>query len=370
MSATIPPSAARAVGCCYRDGMELVELTPAAARATSTALHLGVVDVARACAIEDLGTDDIAWTATDLARFLMPTPDAAKALWAGVENGRIVGFATIEAPLTDNLQLAEINVLVAPGSRRRGIGGRLFEIAQQRAAALGRRIWLSWAQTTPPNGQSATISAPPGGELLAEHPGVQFLLHHGFALEQIDRISRLDRPVPLDSQAPRAELLPSGYELKTWPTPLPPEWIDSYARLRSRVTIDAPLAGVDAEEEAWSPKRLTRRWAAQAVVGQRELVVAAVDVASGTPVAFTQMFWSDENPEIAEQGFTFVRADHRGHHLGLLVKQAMLGELAKRAPTISRIYTFNASENDHMLAINAQLGYQLCALGGTFQKKT
>ncbi len=50
---------------------------------------------------------------------------------------------------------------------------------------------------------------------------------------------------------------------------------------------------------------------------------------------------------------------HRGHRLGLLVKTAMLDWLAVAEPQLERIVTGNAASNQHMIAINTELGYQL-----------
>ena len=50
---------------------------------------------------------------------------------------------------------------------------------------------------------------------------------------------------------------------------------------------------------------------------------------------------------------------HRGHRLGLLVKVAMLEMLAGHEPRLERIVTGNADANEHMIAINTELGYQV-----------
>ena len=50
---------------------------------------------------------------------------------------------------------------------------------------------------------------------------------------------------------------------------------------------------------------------------------------------------------------------HRGHRLGLLVKVAMLELLAEREPQLTRILTGNTDANEHMIAINAELGFSV-----------
>ncbi len=49
--------------------------------------------------------------------------------------------------------------------------------------------------------------------------------------------------------------------------------------------------------------------------------------------------------------------EHRGRSLGLLVKVAVLDELARSRPSARRVHTWNAEENRHMLAINVALGF-------------
>jgi RimJ/RimL family protein N-acetyltransferase len=54
-----------------------------------------------------------------------------------------------------------------------------------------------------------------------------------------------------------------------------------------------------------------------------------------------------------------VTKQHRGHRLGLLVKIAMLELLAEREPALRHIVTSNAEQNEHMVAVNELLGYQV-----------
>ena len=56
---------------------------------------------------------------------------------------------------------------------------------------------------------------------------------------------------------------------------------------------------------------------------------------------------------------TVVAREHRGHRLGLLVKTAMLEMLAAAEPALRRILTGNAGANQHMIAINAELGFEV-----------
>jgi RimJ/RimL family protein N-acetyltransferase len=54
-----------------------------------------------------------------------------------------------------------------------------------------------------------------------------------------------------------------------------------------------------------------------------------------------------------------VTRPHRGHRLGLLVKVGMLDWLASAEPRLEKIVTWNAVSNQHMIAINESLGYEV-----------
>jgi hypothetical protein len=76
-------------------------------------------------------------------------------------------------------------------------------------------------------------------------------------------------------------------------------------------------------------------------------------------VAFTELYVFPLDPGWGFQGLTVVAGPHRGHRLGLLVKVAMLELLAEREPQLAQVVTGNADSNKHMIAINAELGYEV-----------
>jgi hypothetical protein len=88
--------------------------------------------------------------------------------------------------------------------------------------------------------------------------------------------------------------------------------------------------------------------------------------ATGEMAAVTQMIIDPESPEYGFQQLTAVIRAHRGHRLGLLVKTAMLELLARDEPQLEQIQTGNAAANDHMIAVNQQLGYEILEPGWRF----
>jgi RimJ/RimL family protein N-acetyltransferase len=97
-------------------------------------------------------------------------------------------------------------------------------------------------------------------------------------------------------------------------------------------------------------------------MGQRSYAIAAVRDATGEMAAMTEFFVAPDDPRWGHQGLTAVTRPHRGHRLGLLLKTTMLEWLAEAEPGIERIDTGNAAANDHMIAVNDALGFELVHL--------
>lgn len=89
--------------------------------------------------------------------------------------------------------------------------------------------------------------------------------------------------------------------------------------------------------------------------------------ASGELAGYTEVWVKLDDPAVAYQENTIVRADHRGHRLGMWLKAANLQTLARDFPQVRRIHTWNAEENEHMLAINVALGFAPAGVEGAWQ---
>ncbi len=86
-------------------------------------------------------------------------------------------------------------------------------------------------------------------------------------------------------------------------------------------------------------------------------MAGAIERSSGRLVAYTDIGIASSEPVVGEQWDTIVDPQHRGHRLGLLVKLANLRQLRARFPATESVQTYNATENAHMRAVNAQLGF-------------
>ena len=86
-------------------------------------------------------------------------------------------------------------------------------------------------------------------------------------------------------------------------------------------------------------------------------------------MAYSVLTWRPLVPESLIQQDTLVAEEHRGHRLGLLVKAANLRRAQEKWPRARSVLTWNASENQHMLAINTALGFRPAGYEGEWQKR-
>jgi RimJ/RimL family protein N-acetyltransferase len=156
----------------------------------------------------------------------------------------------------------------------------------------------------------------------------------------------------------RAAKAAAGYSLVSWQGRTPEEYLSRYAEVENAMA-DAPHD--DGEEASvWDAARIREQIDdSRERQGRSFYTLAAMHDASGEMAAVTAVESDPDNPEWGNQQITAVVRKHRGHQLGLLVKTAMLDWLAEAEPAITRIVTGNAAINQHMIAINTELGYEL-----------
>jgi len=284
----------------------------------------------------------------------------------------VVGRSMVALPLQGNTHTAIVYVGVDPAYRGRGVGTALWEDALATARAAGRRVILSDSSFAPePQPGPDALEAPTGSGRVPRHdPTTTFALRRGFALEQVMRHSSLDLPVPpahLDPLRAAAAERAGDYRVHVWTDEVPEEWVDQFAVLETRMSTDAPSAGLEIEEDPWDAQRV--RTASQEIHdrGQGYVVAAAEHVPTGTLAAFSMVDYPHDKPGVVFQEDTLVLREHRGRSLGMLVKVAVLDELARSRPSSRRVHTWNAEENDHMLAINVALGFAPTSVDAEWQ---
>jgi GNAT superfamily N-acetyltransferase len=147
-----------------------------------------------------------------------------------------------------------------------------------------------------------------------------------------------------------------------------PQWLDGLAVLRTRMSTDAPSAGLELTEDPWDTDRVLADGADIRRRGHGFLVAVVEHVPTGTLAGFSEVRYPLDKPAVVLQGDTLVLREHRGHGLGMLAKIAVLDELATVRPAAERIHTWNAQENAHMLAINVALGFRQASVDAEWQR--
>ena len=290
------------------------------------------------------------WSFTEIQAQAVDRPGLIRTvLLAAVEDGSVVGVSCVELPEADNRHLVEVTVEVPPDHRRRGIGTALLVAHENLALEEGRTVLVGR------QGQAVGVDPTPG-RALAERHGYQVVL------EDVRR--DLAVPVPEEQLAAlegTAYQHATDYEVVTFADRWPDAYVEDRALFGQRMSTDVPLGEVDRTEERWDADRVRRTEALIRSMGRFLLVAAAVERASGRVVAFSEIAVPRDEPEKAYQWDTLVLREHRGHRLGLLMKVANLRQLATASPATSSVTTWNARQNDPMIAVNEALG---CTVAG------
>lgn len=264
-------------------------------------------------------------------------------LVAAVDHGAVVGTLRVDLPQRDNTHRVDVQLHVAPGHRRRGVGTALLEEVRRVARADGRTTALGDVDV--PRGRDA---------------GHGFAERHGATCEQSDVRRLLALPPDealLASLEAGAREHAEGYEVLTWRDRVPDALLEGRALLEQRMSTDAPLGGLDWREEAWDGARVRQHEDVQRAQGRT--VLSAGAVRDGRLVAFTDLGVLRAQPSLAHQWNTLVLREHRGRRLGLLVKLAALRLLLREEPQATRVVTWNAEENGPMIAVNEALGFRV-----------
>lgn len=277
----------------------------------------------------------------------------------------VLGAAQAVLPLADNLNAVwDISFDVAAAHRRRGIGRALSEAVDRLARTRGRTILQAWGDADQADPDDTDVLEPrTGGHRITRDGGTQFMLAMGYDLAQADKHSvqhladyRFDEPV-----------IPDGYRIETWQGQAPRWCWPLLANLQQAMSTDTPVGDFDHDEESWDEARYGE-WEDRLLRAHDAIVSLAVHEASGEAAGFSQLIRPDGKPAVVEQWNTLVARAHRGHGLGLVVKQANLSRLAQVWPDAERVHTWNATENDFMWAINQKLGYRTQNIGAGWQK--
>lgn len=295
-------------------------------------------------------------------------------LFAVRVDGQIVGSALLVWALEQTSNVAGFEITVLREWRNRGIGTTIADHIDAEVRSLGRTI--SQTGVTHEAHEGDMLPASTGfGELPLADPGVRFLHHRGYALEQVYRVSSLPLPVDeatlqhLETEAQsRAE---SDYRVHLWTGSTPEHWRADLAYIFERMPLDAPTGNLEVDPEPWSAERVRQHDERRIKAGRLALIAVIEHIPSGKLVAFNGLSITlnqEGRTRPASQGITLVLKEHRGHRLGLLAKVANIRQLQEINPEAPSIVTDNAEENRPMLDVNEAVGFQAVAYEGAWQK--
>lgn len=317
------------------------------------------------------GTGELALSAEELLPFWLNQQYAPARMLAARVAGEIVARGVYETLPEASTDVAWVAVEVLPAFRRRGIGTALADRLEAIADEEGRVRTLVYTASSDAPGER--LPSPTGfGSVPLANPEVRFLLARGYTLEQVERGSRLPLPVD-DGELARhldAASKASGpdYVVHRWVDRTPERWREDMALLRTRMTTDAPSAGLEEPEEVWTVERVVLEEEAFAD-GPRTTLTAVVEhLPSGRLAGFTELSVPAEADRAVHQQDTLVLKEHRGHRLGMLLKIANLQGLAAERPGHPSVITFNAEENRHMLSVNEAVGFVPIGYEGAWKR--
>lgn len=298
------------------------------------------VGVRNAVEIHTLGTDLLTPTAAELLPEYRDNPTRRRRHFMARADGAPVGRAIVTArPHTPGAG-AYIQVDVLPDRRRGGIGAALLDVAEAAALEQGETTWKAAVQHSVIDGGTRIVPSTGFGDVPAADPGAQFLNAHGYVLEQVVRTSMLDT-AGLDEriealQAEVQSVTGDSYRLHSWVGATPSEWLDDLAVLRTRMSTDAPMGGLQGPPDPWDAERVVAH-DARILEGGHRLITSTVEhLPTGRLVGFSEIEVPSDRPA-ATQEDTLVLREHRGHRLGMLLKTATAQTLLREPSRIDAV---------------------------------
>ncbi len=270
-----------------------------------------------------------------------------------IEGGQsIVGIASVEVPLKENLEDVYVGLGVHPAFRGHGIGTALLEQAVIPAVRESGRTRVGSFGEIPADGDADDPALP--ANRLAARLGIErknIAICRTLALPLADDL--MDR---LECSAREKQ---GEYRIEVWDDEVPEEHLAAYGVLLRQLDLDDPDEDFEFEAADYTPERIRDQERRRRERGTREIIAVAI-APDGTMVGNSVIdVQTTPGTTIGWQENTLVMPDHRGHRLGLALKVAVHRELARTAPDLQALATWNSHVNPWMIAINEQLGYEI-----------
>ena len=284
--------------------------------------------------------DDPPWQDVQVRDYLAETmPGERRISWIAEDDRLAEGESRVFAHVSILLlgDIGVLEVLVHPDLRRRGLGRQLVAVAARRAYLEG----------------FSSI----GVEVIGATPAIAFYESLGFEREYVETRSVLSlSKVDWESLGTMARGISDGYRVEYHPGGPPEELLEAYAQAKLEAPDDDD--NLDLAPRSSDPQRLRDSLRTLHKRGLKPYIVLAIHAASGVVAGLTEVVVPAQHPERADQYDTIVARDHRGCGIDRAIKARMLFELRSAEPGLLEVQTWNAQNNEAMLKVNAELGYQ------------
>ena len=265
--------------------------------------------------------------------------------------GPVVGEAVLFLPQQDNLDTIDVGLMVHPDARGRGVATALVEqVLVPQIEAHGRDLVSYW-EAAPAQGDVDDPALP--ANRLARRLGV--------TRKNVGVCRVLPLPVEedlLDRLRDEARERMDGYRILLWTDRVPSEHLAAYGVLLRQLDLDEPDEDFEYDPPEYTPERIQTMEQRRAEAGTRSLTAVAV-APDGTFAGNSEVHVQDTaGTQLAWQENTLVMPEHRGHRLGLALKEATHRLLQAEFPEVRAIVTSNSHVNPWMIAINERLGYR------------
>jgi GNAT superfamily N-acetyltransferase len=347
-------------------------VVPATLQADERGVVRAIARIGNASALYEAGTADLNETAEEMLPMWQDHSDFIHTGFIASRGGEFVGVGILRMPAAGE-RTAEIDVWIDPPAWGQGVEDALLEVVEDEAIRRGRTVLQTFTLHRPDT-PGPRLESPTGfGSIPADDRQTRFFLDNGYVLGQVERNSAFDLRGSYDGvQRLLDESLKAAgpdYRLHEWTAPTPDHLLEGFARCRARLATDMPAGDLVIEEEKWDAERVRRREERFAAMGMMVSITAVEHVPSGELVAYNDIGISAAEADGPTHQFgTLVVKEHRGHRLGAIVKCANLLRWRELAPQSTRISTFNAEENAHMLAINVAIGFTPVSYAGAWKK--
>ncbi len=276
-------------------------------------------------------------------RLRATTPNQWRATFAARDAaGKLVGSSFVgwntNEPENKHARWTEANVL--PEHRRKGVGRALYRAAVE--ACLGQGddlVFFGQTNDRQPSGEAFA-------KAIAASAGLPMKLNQ-LVIADVDRAK----------VAEWAKIDPAGYRLERADNVVPRGLVQPFLDSANAMN-DMPKGDLRFADQKFTEEQLRERESWLKQTGMEWWLIVAIHEATGEGAGFTEVNYDPRVGHVVQQSGTGVVAAHRGHRLGLWMKAVMLERIIRERPAAKFIRTGNADVNEHMLAINTQIGFR------------